>query len=208
MDKFYPKNIYPPKMPPGIERSIDLLTKPNEWDFSRFKEIMINLGVLNNGQYIPASNAPEKIHCEGWDDTMVELLRLMEQHGDIEFARSVRTDIHDKNITMGDITQGDDSKVQFDISKDKGKEASQRIVGTFHTHPSGVASYGLSPVDFITLLVQDATKDYLKLTGGNFAATMLSVAEFNKAVCAEFGLTMYMSIKENPDLFKRVEVVS
>lgn len=64
----------------------------------------------------------------------------------------------------------------------------------------------LSPAS-IRKRISLAEKDFLKFEGGPIGS-IKSVVDFNKAMCLEFALVMYIANKESADLFTRVDVTS
>lgn len=69
---------------------------------------------------------------------------------------------------------------------------------------TSVTPNGLDP-ETVKARVNDVKKDFLHLTY-DLPGTMKAVVDFNRNVCLEFGLTMYMATKETKDQFNRVNV--
>lgn len=233
--------IYTSKTHPADLATLEFLTQAKNWDYPQFRKVLIALGIVSNGQSIPAVNRPETIHLQGWRTYIDDLLTKTNANGR-EHARVIFVDIERKSLVMsGRITVGTNEFVSLDTTKEPGREEFQKFIASIHIHPNGLASHGFSGQDYQTFLlnksnqamligygesnlimvlktsatpnnlsrsrvdrqVKDCEDDYLKNSNGN---TFLNVIEFNKAICSELGLTLYIAGKNSRDLFKRVEV--
>lgn len=233
--------IYTNKTHPADLATLERLTQPKNWDYSQFRRVLIALGIVSNGQSIPAVNRPETIHLQGWRSYIDDLLTRTNVAGR-EHARVIFVDTERKSLVMsGKIAVGTREFVALDTTKEPGREEFQKFVASIHIHPSGLASHGLSGQDYQVLLlnqskqvmiigygesnlimvlktsatpnnlsqkrvnrqIKDCEDDYLNNSNGNM---FLNVIEFNKAICSELGLTLYIADKNSRDLFKRVEV--
>lgn len=59
--------------------------------------------------------------------------------------------------------------------------------------------------DSINRRIHEAEQNFLERSPEH---EIVKVVDFNKSVCTEFGLTMYMANKRSNDLFERVDVTS
>jgi|GEM_PF-5066658 hypothetical protein len=64
--------------------------------------------------------------------------------------------------------------------------------------PNGIATKSLDA------RITECERDYLSRNGRPY---MQQVADFNKAICTEFGLCLYMATQQTRDLFERIPVV-
>jgi len=236
--------IYLGRIHPKDAQILKELTEPRNWDYGRFKRVMVALGIVGGGQAIPAPNRPESIHLQGLRPFVDGLVAKTTQ-GQDEHAQPVFADTEKKSLVMGRITRGSGDSVRLDVKKAPGREPHQRLIGSVHTHPTATGrelSHGLSGQDYRTLL-SDPNQQFMMITWGDenkllilktsatpnnlkpaqvnarvktceeeflqsgTAYSMSSVVEFNKTVCTEFGLTMYIADKQSRDLFNRVNVV-
>jgi hypothetical protein len=236
--------VYLGKTHPEISKILDELTLPRNWDFDRFKRVFLALGIIGNGQALPAPNRPDSVHFQGFRRYVDGLIQRTRQNGE-EHAQPVFVDLDYRGFVMGKVTHGKENEVRLDIDKQPGRERFQRLIGSVHTHPSGVSpdtAHGLSGQDYRTLL-SDPSQQLMMITWGNeyrmlilktsvtpnnlkpaqvdakvkacedeflrdsTKLQIIRVVEFNKTICAEFGLTMYLADINSRDLFNRVNVV-
>ncbi len=233
--------IYLDQTPQHHVAAIEKMTTSKDWNYERFKLVMISLAIAGKGVHIPARNRPDSIRLSGFGEYTDRLVSLTQQRG-IEYSQVVLVDTKNRTLVSGKIVDGNENSVELDYTQQPGREDVQRVVGTFHTHPYSMYANGLSDTDYVTFLsnkdhqfmmiaygsnnrifvmktsvtpnnlsqksierrIKDAMADYFELSEKH---PYLQVVDFNKSVCSELGLTMYLANNENSDLFTRVNVV-
>lgn len=238
------KDIYVSRIHPEDVQVLDQLTQPKSWDFKQFRKVLIALGIVGNGQAIPAPNRPDTIHLQGLKQYTDDLLKRTKVN-DREHAQVVFVDTDRKSLVMsGKITIGSATETRLDTTKELGREKFQRIIGSLHTHPvtgNSMAAHGLSGQDYRTFL-NDPEQQMMMIAYGESTLMMVlktsatpnnlseeavdghmksceqdyldasseypiqKIVDFNKGVCMELGLTMYLADQRSRDLFTRVEV--
>lgn len=236
-----PDKLYARSMHPEDAETLDLMTQPKSWDYHKFSEVMVALGIVGEGNFIPARNAPESVHLQGWREFINDLQNKTRTTGK-EYARTILSDFERKKLVMGKITSGTEGSVMIDVSKQPGREKFQRRIATLHTHPLELTAHGLSDQDYRAFLsdaeqqamliaygegclimimktsvtsanlsrntlekiIKDCEADFLRRESSSIFESMI---EFNREMCIELGLTMYMATKESRDLFERVKLI-
>jgi hypothetical protein len=232
--------VYVNRISPADQRVLEEVTAAANWNYDRFRQVVISLGILGEGAAIPGFNRPESISVQGMKPYIDKLSQATGQSG-VEYSQSILVDKREKGLVMGKITRGNGTSVAIDTRAAPGREGWQVFVGGIHTHPGVEAAHGLSPTDYRSLLTdkryqaeimtygRDQIMMALKtsVTPNNLRAEVVAtrlaiieedflrrgssldfmrVIDFNKQVCAEFGLTMYTNGMSGGDLLRRVEV--
>lgn len=218
-------------------KALEQLTAPKNWDFERFKVVLLFLSTLKPGNSIVSHNRPDSIHLQGWNKLLSDLDEKS-QATKHEHARVVFADIEKKSLVAGRIAEGTLTSVLLDPQPQPGRERLQRRIATLHTHPQGTA--GFSEQDYFSFLTDkleqvmvlsfgpknillafktsstpnnlepDSVKKRIAETSSELykPGSMPSHIAFNKTVCAEFGLTLYRADAQTRDLFKRINVIT
>ncbi len=216
------------------------LTSPRVWEWSRFREIIIDLSILGAGNFVPAINRPDTIQLKGLWKTIADLQVLSEEKGK-ETSKVIFADRERRCLVIsGQTAIGTQVSVTLTAKTEPGREQQQQRVVTIHTHPNGAASNGLSDTDYLTFIgdpkqiamivtyegglimplkttvtpntmaKNDIVRRLADLRCDFFdrpnKQPMLKVADLNKAVCVEFGLTLYTATKRARDMVQRAEV--
>lgn len=73
------------------ETELESLTRPHDWDYSRFRSVLINLGSSKNNASIPARNRPDSINIKGIREDVEELKKMSNGNGK-EHSRAILVD--------------------------------------------------------------------------------------------------------------------
>lgn len=228
-------------MPP--KRRLDDLTQNLIWSWWRFREVLITLGQIGPGGYIPASHRPNYVHLDGLMRDFTELRDLSRKRGGLETSRAVFVDRgRDCLVFSGKTGVGTEKTGRLYMNPQPGRESFQIPIMTIHVHPGVEASRGLSDVDYVTFLSdpcqvamvmiwEGGTLFALKTTAtsekiqpeiaqsrvsGNRKDTLenpwmhmnweQALLAFNKAVCTDFGLTLYEAAHKSNMIARRIDV--
>ncbi len=137
---------------PGEDLSarIESLTEPREWEFSRFKQVLVALATQGEGVYVPAHHRPDSIDLEGFGATIAEM--GVKSKGK-ERGRPIFADVQRGTLVFGLESLGTTNTVQVNTQCQPGREYYQRLVGMLHVHPDEATGgflqgMGFSDIDY------------------------------------------------------------
>lgn len=154
-----PKVKLPPKSEAApqnyYQKRLEQLSQPEFWNWNSFREIIINLVKIGEGNYLPATNVPKFIFIDGLLPVIPELLKISEAHNGVETSRVILVDRDRSSLIQSGKTRiGTTTSVLMDYSTEKGREYSQTPVLAIHLHPRMPGSEVFSDNDYLAFLME------------------------------------------------------
>ncbi len=222
------------------QKTLENLTQSKNWDSAQFNKIIVTLGLIGNGQSIPARFRPESINLQVYRKYFEDLLERTKKE-EKEHARAIFIDREKQSVIISGVSVGIEGNSCIDDSPQPGREKFQSLIGSIHSHTMDITAHSFSDGDLGVFLsdkrqqfmimvygesmrlivlktsvtpnnmsieslkrrISEATKDSFS-TG---KVVMEQVVDFDKIICAEFGLVFYMATKSSDDFFKKINVV-
>lgn len=160
-----------------LENRLKELTDSPIWDWDQFRGILICLGMLGEGRYIPASRRPDRVSINGLLSTCDELMSISTQKQGRETSRAVLVDRERSSLVIsGKTVIGSSEKVSINMGTEPGREIWQVPILTIHVHPSKASEAGLSDMDYISFLTDPRQIIMMVCIQGGVLFTMKTTA--------------------------------
>ncbi|MFA6982196.1 MAG: hypothetical protein WC243_04210, partial [Patescibacteria group bacterium] len=150
---------------PEVQKALGVLTEGKDWDYSRFRSVLLSLAKIGSAQAIPASNSPDSIDVSGWTPYVDELQRRTGSNGK-EHARAVIADTSSLRLLMSPVIAGTDNNVSVHFILPAEQAKFQKAIAYIHTHTNDMTAHGLSDGDYRTFLF-DPDQQAMLLAYGN-----------------------------------------
>ena len=168
------EKIYVNSAHPEDKKTLEALTAPSNWDSDQFDRVMVALGLVGNGESVPAINRPESVHLQKYRKFFEELLKRTKDAAR-EHARVIFVDRGENRVVMSNkISVGTVNEVKMHVIPQPGREKFQTLIGSVHTHPidDQSLSHGLSGTDYKTFL-SDPRQQFMIITFGENVRMMV-----------------------------------
>lgn len=214
------------------EKNFRDMLKPRNWDFDRFKKVLISSSKIKTYPY----ETPESIHLGALRKSIDDIKKRTSETGK-EHGRGFFVDLVENKLIGGKITQGDSHSCYINWDKPNTPNRLKRVI-SLHSHPQSFSGIHLSPEDYISFLNDPElismimtcgntelitlkssqtpnnynSKDLERLMADNSREFLSSgikinnLIEFQKAICLENALSLYIATETNRDLSTKVNL--
>lgn len=152
-----PRPSRPPEselLPPFVrEAKLNELAAVPNWEWPRFRDILVLLALIGKGQYLPAVRLPDSICLDGLQTTILELQAISRQRQGRETSRVIFADRGRLGLVISGKTHvGTQSTTRMIMTPEPGRENYQIPVLTVHIHPDVLTAAGFSDMDYVAFL--------------------------------------------------------
>jgi hypothetical protein len=130
----------------------DLTQFPN-WDWARFRSVLVSLALTGSGIYIPFHRRPDSVFLDGLQPVLNELQDLSHRHKGRALSRGLIIDRSGKGlVSSGKTSIGAQINTTITLTLEPESGHVQEPILTIHILPEAEPVYGSSNVDYASFL--------------------------------------------------------